>query len=376
MSDPTTRGPGQPEDFGPPGEPVTQTELDLEPKSSGGLPGWARVAAVIAAVAVAGAAALAYRSHHRKKVLREGLARAQSLLRADTFAGYREASRLLEPLSKLDPVEAGAMRAFALAALFADYRDPKASAEAEGLLIEPGRAAEVPEGAQLAYAALALGRMEVGNAAGFAARTRSATGLTFQARTSLAAGNLGAAAEPLARAVQADPTLPMALALSGDVQRRSGIGADALRSTGSFPGAARDGLVLAEAASLASLATEGAKDGFARRRPGLPTSGPASPAGNHSLWSGHTSLAFSIAVAQATQDTLRGDPAAPWAWAVGLTLASAVGYLRVAGDAHWLSDVLAGAVAGSAFGVAVPLAEKRLVGVTLAPAPGGIAIRF
>jgi len=153
-------------------------------------------------------------------------------------------------------------------------------------------------------------------------------------------------------------------------------GADALRSTGSFPGAARDGLVLAEAASLASLATEGAKDGFARRRPGLPTSGPASPAGNHSLWSGHTSLAFSIAVAQATQDTLRGDPAAPWAWAVGLTLASAVGYLRVAGDAHWLSDVLAGAVAGSAFGVAVPLAEKRLVGVTLAPAPGGIAIRF
>jgi len=230
MSDPTTRGPGQPEDFGPPGEPVTQTELDLAPKSSGSLPGWAKVAAVIAAVAVAGAAALAYRSHHRKKVLREGLARAQVLLRADTFAGYREASRLLEPLSKLDPVEAGALRAFALATLFADYRDPKASAEAEGLLVEPGRAPEVPEGAQLAYAGLALGRMEVGNAAGFAARTRSATGLALQARTSLAAANLGAAAEPLARAVQADPTLPMALALRGDVQRRSGMGAEALGS--------------------------------------------------------------------------------------------------------------------------------------------------
>jgi len=227
MSEPTTRSPGQPEDFGAPGEPVTQTELDLEPKPSGGLPGWAKVAAVVAAVAVAGAAALAYRSHHRKRVLREGLARAQSLLRADTFAGYREASRLLEPLSKLDPVEAGAMRAFALAALFADYRDPKASAEAEGLLVEPGRAAEVPEAAQLAYATLALGRAEVGNAAGFSARTRSATGLALQARTSLAAGNLGAAAEPLARAVQADPTLPMALALRGDVQRRSGLAAEA-----------------------------------------------------------------------------------------------------------------------------------------------------
>jgi hypothetical protein len=230
MSDPSTRGPGDPEDFGPPGEPVTQTELDLTPSSHGGLPGWAKVAAVVAAVAVAGAAALAYRSHHRKKVLREGLARAHSLLRADTFAGYREASRLLEPLSALDPVEAGAMRAYALAALFADYRDPRASAEAEGLLVEPGRATDVPEAAQLAYAALALGRMEVGNAAGFAARTRSATGLALQARTSLAAGNLGAASEPLARAVQADPTLPMALALRGDVQRRSGLAGDALAS--------------------------------------------------------------------------------------------------------------------------------------------------
>lgn len=230
MADPTSRGPGQPDEFGQPGEPVTQTELDLEPQPSGGLPGWAKVAAVVAALAVAGAAALAYRSHHRKKVLREGIARAQTLLRSDTFVGYREAAQLLEPLSKLDPVEAGAMRAYALAALFADYRDPKASAEAEGLLVEPGRAAVVPEAAQLAYAALALGRQEVGNAAGFATRARSATGLALQARTSLAAGNLGAAAEPLARAVDADPTLPLALALRGDVQRRSGMSAEALRS--------------------------------------------------------------------------------------------------------------------------------------------------
>jgi PAP2 superfamily protein len=82
-----------------------------------------------------------------------------------------------------------------------------------------------------------------------------------------------------------------------------------------------------------------------------------------------------VAVSQATEDTLRGDPAAPWAWGIGLGLAAAVGYLRVAGDAHWLTDVLAGAAAGTAFGVAVPLAERRLVsGVTLAP--GGIAVRF
>lgn len=152
---------------------------------------------------------------------------------------------------------------------------------------------------------------------------------------------------------------------------------DAWRSTSSLGNAARDALVVAEAASLSSLATGIAKSGFARRRPGLPTTGQTSPSGNHSLWSGHSSWSFSIAVAQATQDTMRGDPAAPWVWAIGMTLATSVAYLRVAGDAHWFTDVLAGAAMGSAFGAAVPLLEKRLVhGVTISPAPGGVAIHW
>lgn len=152
---------------------------------------------------------------------------------------------------------------------------------------------------------------------------------------------------------------------------------DALRSTGSPAGAGRDALVVAEAASLSSLADTVAKVASARRRPGLPSSGRTGPSGNQSLWSGHTSLAFSIAVAQATQDSLRGDPAAPWVWLVGVALAGSVGYLRVAGDAHWLSDVLAGAAAGSAFGVGVPLLERRLVhGVTISARPGALALKF
>jgi hypothetical protein len=152
--------------------------------------------------------------------------------------------------------------------------------------------------------------------------------------------------------------------------------ADAARSTPNLAATGRDLLVVAEAASLSSLATEIGKDAFARRRPGLPTTGRTSSDGNKSLWSGHTSFAFAIAVAQATQDTLRGDPAAPWAWVIGLTLASAAGYFRIAGDVHWFTDVLAGAAVGSAFGVGVPLLEKRLVGVTISPAPGGIVVRF
>ncbi len=153
--------------------------------------------------------------------------------------------------------------------------------------------------------------------------------------------------------------------------------ADAVRATGSWGDAGRDVLVVAEAASLSTLSSGLAKDGFARLRPGRAPTAHQGAAAYQSMWSGHAALAFPIVVAQAMQDTVRRDPAAPWVWAVGLTLASGVGYLRVAGSAHWLTDVLAGAAVGSAFGVAVPLAERRLVrGVTLAPAPGGFALRF
>jgi hypothetical protein len=235
MAYPTLRGPDDPGD--PPQTPeATPEPTDLSgrealPPPSGGLPTWAKATAIVAAVAVAAVAALAYRSYHRKRVLRDGVARARTLLRTDTAAGYREAARLLEPLTRLDPVEAGALRAFSLAMLFADYREPRAADEAEGLLVEPGRAPQVPDEAQLAYAALALGRQEAGTAAAFAVRAREGPmGLTLQARTSVLAGNLGAAAEPLGRAVDVDPTFPAALALRGDVMRRSGLSGDARRA--------------------------------------------------------------------------------------------------------------------------------------------------
>lgn len=130
--------------------------------------------------------------------------------------------------------------------------------------------------------------------------------------------------------------------------------ADAWRSTSSWGNAGRDVLVVAEAFSLTGLATTLAKGGFARLRPGLDAAPGQGSAAYHSLWSSHTSLAFSVAVAQAMQDTLREDPAAPWVWAAGLTVAATVGYLRVGADAHWLTDVLAGAAVGTAMGVAVP----------------------
>lgn len=147
--------------------------------------------------------------------------------------------------------------------------------------------------------------------------------------------------------------------------------ADAWRAQGPTRRAAEDLLVVTEAAMLATAATEVSKSFVARRRP------EESSGGTSSFWSGHTAFAFSVVVAQATQDSMRDDPRAAWVWAIGLGAATAVGYFRVAGDAHWLTDVLAGAAAGSLAGAAAPLMNRHLVGsVSVSPAPGGLALRW
>jgi len=190
-----------------------------------------KVGLVVAGLAIAAAALLAYRSIHRGRVLAEGAAKAESLLRLDTAAGYREAAALLEPLAKLDPLEAASMRAFALAMLAADYRDPAAEAQAEALLVEPGRAEQVPVYANLASAALFLGRHAVGDATTYAGRARqSPWGGALQGRLALLAGNPEAGFEPVAAATAADPRLAAALAVQGDLARRARQDGPAARS--------------------------------------------------------------------------------------------------------------------------------------------------
>jgi membrane-associated phospholipid phosphatase len=104
-------------------------------------------------------------------------------------------------------------------------------------------------------------------------------------------------------------------------------------------------------------------------------------ASNQSFYSGHTAFAFSLASAAGTVATIRGYRSAPWVWGIGMALAAGVGYLRVAGDAHWATDALAGAALGGAIGFAVPWTlhrprRGRGTDVALLPAPGGFALRF
>lgn len=177
------------------------------------------VAAAVLAVIAAGL--LGYRSHRRSQALAEGLPKAEALLRLDTAAGYRGAADLLQPLAKLDELEAGSMRAFALAMLAADYRDADAEPRAEALLVQPGRADAVPAYANLATAALFLGRRAVADAATYAGRAgRSPWAGALQARIALLAGNLEAGVEPATAAAAANPAPAGAQAVLGDILRR------------------------------------------------------------------------------------------------------------------------------------------------------------
>jgi membrane-associated phospholipid phosphatase len=145
-----------------------------------------------------------------------------------------------------------------------------------------------------------------------------------------------------------------------------------------------NGLVIAEAVALSGALNQVVKFAAGRERPyvhALPPTQKAltgNPADNNtSFYSGHTSFAFSLAVASGTVASMRHYRLAWAVWAAGLAGAATVGYLRIAADRHYFTDVLAGAVVGSGIGFAVPYAFHRprardVAGhLTVVPAPGG-----
>jgi len=93
---------------------------------------------------------------------------------------------------------------------------------------------------------------------------------------------------------------------------------------------------------VAGAAVEGGKLLFGRPRPeqSLDADGFSPFSGQAALPSGHTALAFALAT------SLADDIHRPWA-SVGLYgVATAVGWSRINDNAHWLSDVAAGALVG------------------------------
>ena len=73
-----------------------------------------------------------------------------------------------------------------------------------------------------------------------------------------------------------------------------------------------------------------------------------------SFWSGHTSAVFAETFACGIVAHERGYKLEPAIWATGLSIGVITGYLRLAVDEHYLSDVVFGALIGTVFGIAVP----------------------
>jgi len=104
---------------------------------------------------------------------------------------------------------------------------------------------------------------------------------------------------------------------------------------------------------------------------------------NTSFFSGHTTVAFAVAAALGTTSSLLERESAPWVWGVCMSLASTSGYLRIAADRHYLSDVLVGAAVGGLSGFMIPYfmhspkkSESALSRLQILPLAHGLAARL
>ncbi len=139
-------------------------------------------------------------------------------------------------------------------------------------------------------------------------------------------------------------------------------------------------LLITEATSIAMLLDQGVKYAVGRSRPyvWLGRTGTDTRDGNLSFFSGHTTFAFALAASSSTLLLSQHAPGAEVASVVAFAAAGLTGYLRIAAEQHYLTDVLAGAAVGTLVGWAVPhfLHAPREGGLALQPVAGGISIAW
>lgn len=141
-----------------------------------------------------------------------------------------------------------------------------------------------------------------------------------------------------------------------------GAGALLALSRGRGEGAARleDILVFAEALTVTDAATTWTKVLFHRPRPErYAAGGPLPPDRDYSFPSGHTSQAFAAAAAYASILHRRGIAGRHRVEIAALfATAAATGAMRVAAHKHFPTDVLGGAVLGTAVGWSIPALHR------------------
>jgi membrane-associated phospholipid phosphatase len=155
---------------------------------------------------------------------------------------------------------------------------------------------------------------------------------------------------------------------------------DVRASGGPWRGYADDMLVLAQVVAVNGALNQLVKLTVRRPRPtvyDVPASAPEiNQSGSYvSFYSGHTSTAFAVGMTYATTFALRHPDSRSRGQVFGVAALTAgtVGVMRVLAGQHFPSDVLAGALVGSALGLVIPRLH-RARSVTLAPATGGAAL--
>jgi PAP2 superfamily len=147
------------------------------------------------------------------------------------------------------------------------------------------------------------------------------------------------------------------------------IGLTAIRSESSRV-LLEDSVLILEAAMMTMNINQISKLAVGRMRP-MVRFGMEAPDddSNLSFFSGHTSLVTSMTMSAATISFLRKRPEAPWVLGLGLGLSGLTGYMRIAGDKHYFSDVMVGAGMGMAVGFAVPYLYHHMPNVRISAAP-------
>lgn len=154
--------------------------------------------------------------------------------------------------------------------------------------------------------------------------------------------------------------------------------------------AVEDVVVMGESVALAAVINQTTKFVAGRERPYARDDAGTDRDGNLSFFSGHATMAFSLATSAGMIASLKGERSAPLVWATGMSLAVTTAYARVAADKHYLSDVLVGALVGTTVGIAVPLFHRpssyggrghrddggrpKVRGIMGAPIAGGVSL--
>lgn len=164
------------------------------------------------------------------------------------------------------------------------------------------------------------------------------------------------------RALVFNNTRPMALASDAGLYLAMPLSAALLTLGSRKPGTAA--LLVAQSAALTANVNQAVKFAVGRSRPYARFGhdvgkDPAGGDDHLSFFSGHSAVSFSLAAASYAWMRLEKPEQAPYAGAALFAGAAFVGYARIAADRHYLSDVLVGAVVGSAIGWATIEGHRR-----------------